>query len=167
MRWLFDMNIDGKHPVSYPGLKTFFLVARHSTCTDGWTACFDFPLWHLFYVRRNTSSLFATDSSFMDWTTKYHITYPPDIHYSPACYRGWCPFFVSGGGEIPRLQAPGWEALPGGPRIAEGLNFLVQPPLCNGCVMHYLCCTVGQGSSHMTDGVNSLSGHLCLDVLKL
>lgn len=64
----------------------------------------------------------------MDGATKYHITYPPDTHYSLLLSLGvWCPFCAPGGGRIPWLCAPAWEALPGGPRIAEGLNVLVSP----------------------------------------
>ena len=94
----------------------------------------------------------------MDWVTKYHIAYPPDTH---------SPLFLSGhgapaGGHIPWLQAPAWEALPGEPRIAEGLNVLVYPPspfplLYNGSMMHYLCGRAGQGS---TDGVNTSNASL-------
>lgn len=66
----------------------------------------------------------------MNWVPKYHITYPPDIPppLSVLSLGLWCPFCAPGGGHFPWLQAPAWEALPGGPRIAEGLNALVYPP---------------------------------------
>lgn len=100
----------------------------------------------------------------MDWVTKYHITYPPNTHsplsLSQLSLGAWCPFCAPAGGHIPWLQAPAWEALPGGPRIAEGLNVLVYPPfplLYNGSMLHYLCGRAGQGS---TDGVNTSNASL-------
>lgn len=51
-----------------------------------------FPSDTFFCVR--LSSLSATDSSFMDWATKYHITYPPDIHYSPCSAFSWGMVFI-------------------------------------------------------------------------
>ena len=63
--------------------------------------------------------------SFLDWVTKYLITYS----LFPLLSLGvWCPFCAPGGGHIPRHQAPASEALPKGLRIAEGVNVLVHPP---------------------------------------
>ncbi len=41
--WMLTANIDSV----ILDKKAFSPVAAH---TDGWTACFDFPLWHLFFV---------------------------------------------------------------------------------------------------------------------
>lgn len=62
----------------------------------------------------------------------------------------WCPFCAPGGGHFPWLLAPAWEALPGGPRKAEG-----PPPhlplLYNGSIIHYLCSRASKVSLHITN----------------
>lgn len=129
---LFDLATDRKLIHSSRTKKkkpTHCPLTTQHTHTDGRTAWSDFPLRHLLWASENKILICFIDSSFMDWVTKYHITCPPDTHYSLGFLLGY------GVHSVPQVvvispwhQAAAWEAHPRDWGEAEGLNVWVQPP---------------------------------------